>query len=86
MDKLNGQWSKKQEIEHRTQMISYRILSEIEKVLERRGLTKKELAQKIGTSASYITQLYRGNKLVNMHFMGKCEEALGISFEIKNIF
>ena len=79
---IHAQWSLEEEIKHRAQMVSYRILSVIEKRCAVMGLSKKELAEKIGTSPSYITQLYRGTKQVNMTFMGKVEVALGISFTI----
>ena len=46
-------------------------------------MTRKELAQKIGTSASFLTQLYRGSKLLNLTTIAKLEKALGITFTIK---
>lgn len=72
-----------EKLEHRAQMISYRILSEIEKLCEERKIKKKDLAIMIGSSKSYITQLFRGIKQVNTSTMAKLEEGLGISFEIK---
>lgn len=82
MDKIDVPWSLEEEIEHRAQMASYRIMSAVEKECDKRGFSKKELAAKIGTSPSYITQLYRGTKQVNMAFIGKAEVALGIEFHI----
>ena len=66
-------------------MIMYRFLSEIEILAEERKMTRKELAQKIGTSASYITQLYRGSKLLNLTTIAKLEKIFDITFEIKAI-
>jgi transcriptional regulator with XRE-family HTH domain len=71
---------KEEKTAHRAQMISYRILSEIEKICDERNIKMKDLAAMIGTSASYITQLFRGNKQVNTAFMAKCEEAFNMSF------
>jgi transcriptional regulator with XRE-family HTH domain len=65
------------------EMVMYRFLSEVERLTEERKMTRKELAQQIGTSASYITQLYRGNKLLNLTTIAKFEKALGITFTIK---
>ena len=70
-------------IKHNAEMISFRILSEIEKLCAEKKIKKKDLAEKIHTSKSYITQLFRGTKQVNTIVMGKFEEALDISFEIK---
>ncbi len=75
--------SKKEKIEHDAQMISYRILSEVEKVCEENKINKKTLAEMVGTSRSYITQLFRGTKQVNTDIMARFEEALNISFQIK---
>ena len=78
--------NKKEKDEYNAQMISYRILSEVERVCEERKLKKKDLAEKIGTSKSYITQLFRGNKSINTTVMAKFEDALEITFSIKAIF
>lgn len=75
--------SKKEKIEHNAQMISYRILSEVEKICEEKKINKKALAEMVGTSRSYITQLFRGTKQVNTEIMARFEEALDINFQIK---
>jgi Helix-turn-helix len=76
--------NKEEEIEHKAQMISYRILSEVEKVCEEKKINKKELATMVGSSASYITQLFRGAKHVNMDIMARFEDALELCFEIRS--
>jgi len=76
----------KEKHEHNAQMISYKILSEVERVCEERKLKKKDLALKIGTSKSYITQLFRGNKSINTQIMAKFEDVLDITFKIDAVF
>jgi transcriptional regulator with XRE-family HTH domain len=73
----------KERTEHNAQMISFRILSEVEKACEEKNIKKKDLAEMVGTSRSYITQLFRGNKQVNTFILAKIEEALDLSFDIK---
>lgn len=73
---------RKDKIEHKAQMISYRILSEVERVCDAKKIKKKDLAARVGTSKSYITQLFRGAKQVNTQILARFEEALAISFEI----
>ena len=73
----------KERIELETLMLMARFLSEIEKVCEERGLLKKDLAKMIGTSASYITQLFRGNKIINLETIAKIMLALDIQFDVK---
>ena len=74
-----------EELDHKAKMIMFRILSEVEKLAESRNMTHKDLAREIGTSASYITQLYRGNKLLNLSTIAKFEKAFGVTFNITAI-
>ena len=74
--------NKDEERKHNAQMISYRVLSEVNRTCEERNINKKQLATMVGASASYITQLFRGTKQVNMDVMGRFEEALDICFVI----
>lgn len=68
--------------EHEARMIMYRFLSEIERSSgQKRGL-KKRLADAIGTSQSFITQLFNGDKFVNMLNLAKFQKALKIKFRI----
>lgn len=70
---------------HEAKMIMFRFLSEIEKISEEKTKTKikkKELAASLGTSASYITQLFNGEKLINLTTIAKLQEAFDVTFEI----
>ncbi len=73
---------KAEKIEHRAQMISFRILSEVQRICDEKEIKMKDLAELVDTSASYITQLFRGNKQVNTAFMARFEEAINMIFEI----
>ncbi len=75
--------TEEEKIEHQAQMISYRILSEIEKVCDEKKIKKKDLADMIGTSRSYITQLFNGTKSINTYAMAKFENVLDVTFEIR---
>jgi len=75
--------TKEEELEHKAQMISYRFLSEVEKECDKRKISRAELAEMVGTSRSYITQLFRGSKRVNMDVLAKFEDVLGITFQIR---
>ncbi len=70
------------EIEHETLMLSSCFLSEVQKVLDIKKMSKKELAGKIGTSASYVTQLFRGNKIINLNTIARIQKELDINFNI----
>lgn len=63
-------------------MLSFFFLSEAEKAMNRKGWTKKRLAKEIDTSASYLTQLFRGDRLLNFKNIAKIEQALSLKYEI----
>ena len=74
----------KEELEHEARMIMFRFLSELEAINDSGiSIKKKELAEKLGVSPSYITQLFNGNKLLNFTLLAKIQEAFNITFEIK---
>jgi len=50
------------EVEREMSLLALCFLSEIEKAADAQGITRKELAERVGTSPSYITQIFRGNK------------------------
>jgi ribosome-binding protein aMBF1 (putative translation factor) len=81
-DQFFGQISEQDQLENDANLLMFRFLSIIETRCEELGWNRKLLAQKVGTSASYITQLFRGDKLVNMLTLAKFQRALGLEFEI----
>lgn len=71
-----------EEIEHEAKMLMFRFFSELEKLNSDKPIKKKDLAKAIKTSPSYITQLFRGDKLVNLQTLAKIQEAYNFKFEI----
>lgn len=69
-------------IDNDAKVLMFRFLEIIDKKRDTLGWSRKELAKRVGTSASYITQLYNGDKLVNMTILAKFKNVLGIEFEI----
>lgn len=63
-------------------LLASRFLSIIQIELDKNNGNRKELAEAIGTSASYITQLFRGNKFPNFLTLAKMKDALNIEFNI----
>lgn len=57
-------------------------LKAISDILDVRGMLLKDLAEAVGVSRPYITQVFRGDKMPNFKFMAKVERALGIKFQI----
>ncbi len=75
--------STEDKVELETLVLSAKFLSEIERIRQEQGILKKELAEMIGTSPSHITQLFRGDKTINLKTIAKLQIALGVSFDIK---
>ena len=75
----------KEDLEHDIKMIMYRFLSEVERISEEEGLNRKELAALIGISPSYLTQLFRGNKIINLQTIAKFQKVFDLTFEIKAV-
>lgn len=76
--------NKKEELEHEARMIMFRFLSEIERIsVLGNTFKKKELADKLKVSPSFITQLFNGNKLLNFTLLAKIQDTFNITFEIK---
>ena len=74
--------SEKAEDQHEARMIMFRFLSEIERFSDEKRGFKKKLAKSIKKSSSYITQLFNGDKLVNLITLAKFQKQLGIKFKI----
>jgi transcriptional regulator with XRE-family HTH domain len=58
----------------------------IEKKMEEISMSKKELAEKIGTSASYLSKFFNLNQLINFKTLAKIQKALDVRFELKDLY
>ena len=63
--------------------ISLVFLSEIEKIMDKRGVKKSDLAKMLNTSKSYLTQLWNGDKVLSLQMVARIQIALNIKFKIK---
>ena len=81
-DEFFSDFTEQEKLESDARLLMFRFLEIIDDKREKLGWNRKQLAEQIGTSASYITQLYRGDKLVNMLTLAKFKKALGLEFEI----
>jgi len=84
-DELFNNRTPEQELDSDAKLIMFLFLDIVERKREKLGWSRKELAKKVGTSASYITQLMRGDKLVNMLTLAKMQRALNIKFDISEL-
>jgi|GEM_PF-2895504 len=82
-EKLFSPRSEKIETKHDALMLMAGFLSEVESLQRKKKISKKELAKMMGTSPSYLTQVFRSKKPLNFITLAKIKRALNIRFEIK---
>ena len=63
-------------------MLMAKFLSEIEQQQKLKDIDRKTLAALIGTSPSYLTQVFRGDKPLNFKTLAKIQAVLNIRFEV----
>jgi len=61
-------------------------LSEIERLYKNDGLNRKDLAEKINISESYLSQVFTGKKPLNFITLAKIKNALQIRFRVNGEF
>ena len=72
--------TEEQQREDAAQLLSFRFLSEVERLMQEKGFTKRKLAELVGTSPSYITQLFRGDRLLNIDMLARFEQVFNVQF------
>lgn len=71
------------DLDFRVEEISNRFLQHILDYMEEKNMTRKTLASLIGTSPSYITQLFNNTRTLNLVTIAKIEQALNVRFEVE---
>ena len=71
-----------EKIEQDAMMLAAQFFHDISDIMASRNMRLKDLAEQIGVSKSYITQLFRGDKLPNFKFMAKVQIVLGVNFQL----
>ena len=74
--------SSKDKVEHDSKILMFKFLSIVEEEMIKTNMTKKELANLLGTSPSYITQLFRGTKNINLLKIIELQNLFDLEFEI----
>ncbi len=82
---LINEQNEEEEIKHDAYILMAGYLSEIEQIQEIENLQRKDLASKIKISASYLTQVFRGDKPLNFYTLAKIQKALKIKFKVKAV-
>lgn len=62
--------------------LHFAFLSGIERIMDKQNISREELAQRIGTSTGYLTELFRGTKSLNFDVLAKIKIALDVDFRV----
>jgi ribosome-binding protein aMBF1 (putative translation factor) len=71
------------DLDFRVEEISNRFLQHVLDYMEEENMSRKTLASLIGTSPSYITQLFNNTRTLNFVTIAKIEQALNVRFEVE---
>jgi transcriptional regulator with XRE-family HTH domain len=63
-------------------VLALQFLGLVGEKMKERGMTKKELADQLGTSVSYLTQLLRGDQKPSWEILAKMSLVVGLKFKI----
>lgn len=76
--------SEKEELKHDANILMFKFLSEVERATEN-TIKNKDLALALASSRSFISQLFKGNKLANLMTLAKIQKSYDLTFEVKAI-
>jgi len=80
-----NQMTVEERLELDANLLAMGFLGLIDEIMVERKISKKELAEGVGTSPAYITQLFRGNRKPNWSFLAKAQRELDIQFDISTL-
>ena len=64
-------------------VLAAQFLAVVSETLEAREMNRKDFAAMLGTSASWLTQLFRGDKLPSLTMLSRMANVLDINFDIQ---
>src|SRR3990167_5581532 len=66
--------------------LHFDFMQEIERLMGSHKMTSKELAGKLGVSQSFVSQLFKGNKLLNLTVLHRIQKVFDIRFRLESGF
>ncbi|MES2277970.1 MAG: helix-turn-helix transcriptional regulator [Bacteroidota bacterium] len=82
-DELLSFNTEKEELSHDAVMLSLKFISEINELLqENQHYSKKDIAEYLNTSPSFVTQLFKGDRKLSMDLLAKFQKLLKTEFSI----
>jgi transcriptional regulator with XRE-family HTH domain len=70
-------------LQFETEKLNLDIIHVISTIMEKNNWSKADLAKKLNTSKSFITQLFNGDKLINLKTLAKIQQESGLKFRFE---
>jgi ribosome-binding protein aMBF1 (putative translation factor) len=71
-----------EKLEFEAEMIHLQVMDQIRTLMEEQGMNKTMLAKHLNTTKGYVSQLFSGDKLLNLKLLAKFQRIFQIQFEI----
>lgn len=75
--------SDKDKQQFEAEMLHLRCMEIVQQLMDERGMNKKQLADALHTSKSYITQLFTADRLLNFTLLARLEQVFGVRFRLQ---
>ena len=70
-------------IQFEAEMIHLDLINEILKLMDLRKMNKAELAKFLGTTKGYVTQLFSGDRLLNLKTLAKIQQIFDVRIKLQ---
>lgn len=81
-DELFASITPEEQTEQDAKLLVFSFLSKVADEMEKKQITKKQLAELVETSPSFITQLFNGDRKPSWTLLAKIKKCLNIEFNI----
>jgi hypothetical protein len=84
-EKLLAFENDKEKLEFEASKIHLDFIVDLSGIMEEKGISKSMLAEQLGTSKSYISQLFSGDKLINLILLARIQRIFQINFNVSHM-
>ena len=67
------------------ELIQLQLLEKVSSIMEDRGMTRSELANKLGISRAFVSQMFAADRALNLKLLAKIQRILDVHFEVTPI-
>ena len=72
-----------EKLQFEIEILHLSIMKKIFDLMNENKINKSQLTKKLHTSKGYITQLFRGDKIINLKTLAKIQRIFGVNLKVK---